>query len=172
MNVGAAPNSRAPEPLYLGEKTGFHLVGLNRSYKFAERSGITDQWRDAQEPLQQIRQAGGEQTFGLCWNSREAGFDYLCGVRTSHQSLLAPGLIQVPIPTQHYAVFLHRGPMGHLGYAFAAIHGRWLPRSGYRPVAGPVLECYRDSFDWQRGAGPIEIWLPVRRAKAGTSNTP
>lgn len=66
------------------------------------------------------------------------------------------------LPSQKYAVTLHRGSYETLGVTYSHFCGEWLPLSGREVLAAPALEFYLNSpQDTPPAELRTEIYLPV-----------
>jgi AraC family transcriptional regulator len=72
-------------------------------------------------------------------------------------------LPRTAIPSGSYAVLTHIGPYASMKSAYRWLFGEWLPRSGFDPADGPVVEEYLNS---PRDTAPADlrtlICVPVR----------
>jgi len=71
-------------------------------------------------------------------------------------------LIEVRVPAQNYAVFLHDGHVSKIGATYAAIWNEWLPNHQRVAADGVSLERHLESFDPRTGMGGVEIWIPLK----------
>ena len=140
------------------------LAGVRRRHAFADAHvTIAEQWRAFQALLPLPGQQGAVSYGVVCASDPAAGtFEYLCGAEVRAFDALPPDVGRMRVPAQRYAVFTHRGGVGGLREAWAAVWHDWLPRSGERPANTPDFERYDPArFDAGTGTGEIEIWFPV-----------
>ncbi len=104
--------------------------------------------------------------FGMCWDDPEVTppdrirYDACVTVDETVEPEGEIGLTTVE--GGRFAVVLHQGPYDRLGETYAALLGRWFPRSGHSPGDPPSLELYLNDPD---GTEPeellTEIWMPT-----------
>lgn len=139
------------------------IAGPNATYTFAEREGIPKQWARFAPHIGKVPGQVGKTSYGVCWNYKPGqGFDYLTGVEVQDAAKLPKDFSQVRVPPQRYAVFTHQGHVSKIPATLDAIWQKWLPNSGHQPGDGPSFERYSEDFDPQKGAGGVEIWVPIQ----------
>ena len=92
----------------------------------------------------------------------DGNFDYVCAVEVTAFSDTPRGLIEISIPAQNYAVFLHEDHVSKIGATYSAILNRWLPENNRIAADAPTLERHRQTFDPSTGLGGVEIWMPLK----------
>lgn len=141
------------------------LAGVNGSYTMETRSGIPAQWSRFAPRMKQIPHACGDNSYGVCWNTREdCGFDYLCGVEVAAVDGLPSDLTTLQLPAGRYAVFAHSGHVSTLPAAIDAIWTKWVPDCGLQIRKAPFVECYTPEFDGRLGMGGMELWAPIENS--------
>lgn len=141
------------------------IAGLLGRYTYDDLSGIPDQWQLFAGHVGDVRGRIGGETYGVMLpiDGATRGFDYLTGVEVSGAGDLPAGFSHTRIPAARYAVFEHRGHVAGIRGTWDAAWSRWLPESGYSPVADPVLfEQYETDFDPATGRGVVGLWIPVQ----------
>lgn len=142
------------------------LAGLRAHHDFdAAGAGIPAQW-------QRFLGFGlvpptGATIYGVMCGTDQAQrrFEYMCAVEVPSFEALPADFGRMRIPAQHYAVFTHKGHMSTIRQTWDAIWSQWLPTSGFRPANTPDFERYDKRFNPMTGAGVMEIWFPIERAK-------
>jgi AraC family transcriptional regulator len=151
------------EPPRIVEGAPMRLVGLAGRHAFAAPQDIPAQWRRFMESYGEIPDRAARIPVGVTTNMDDDGnFEYFCAVEVSKFSTIPPGLSQLRVPAQTYAVFLHRGHVAEIGATYAAIWNDWSPGDGRAVGEGPSLERHCETFDPRTGLGGVEIWLPVK----------
>jgi AraC family transcriptional regulator len=139
------------------------ITGISRSYTFPNMMGIPAQWMEfGPHFMGGVPNQIGKRAYGVAWNQKEAGFDYLCGVEVSSFEGAPANFAQVTLEPQTYAVFKHQGHVSAIGATHTAIWTQWLPQSGKQPTHKPSFELYLEDFNPLMGMGGIEIWIPVK----------
>ena len=139
------------------------IAGLGGRYMCEGSAGIPSQWQRFLPHLGQIPGQLGRITYGVCYNSDDAGnFDYVCGVEVNDFSRLPADWSRVRIPEQKYAIFCQREHISTIRSTWNTIWNNWLPESGYEAVDAPDFERYGDDFDSATGMGGLEIWVPIK----------
>ena len=107
-----------------------------------------------------------KEAYGICWNEKPGkGFDYACAVAEKDLPSKVPGdFVRVSLATHRYAVFSHDGQVSEITKKFDFIHRLWLPKSGWKSSSVPFFERYTEAFDPAKGAGGIELWVPIEPA--------
>jgi AraC family transcriptional regulator len=154
------------EPPRFENGKGLLIAGLDRRYTCEASAGIPSQWQRFLAHLGQIPGQLGRTSYGVCWNSDDAGnFDYLCGVEVKDFLMLSADWSRVHIPEQRYAIFPQSDHISSIRSTWNTIWNHWLPESGYQVVDAPDFERYGDSFDSVTGMGGFEIWIPVKACR-------
>ena len=137
------------------------IAGLGERFSFETQAGIPGLWQRFRDHIGSVPGQVGGVCYGVCYNTDDAGFDYIAGVEVGAFGALPAGLARVRVAKQRYAVFTHGAHVSSVTSTFMAIFNEWLPASGYQAADAPVFERYDDRFDGRTGAGGFEIWVPV-----------
>ena len=139
------------------------LGGPRRRHPFSESGrGIAEQW-------QELRGRGripgrvGAAAYGVMCGHDAGGFEYMCGVEVESFEALPADLGRMRITPQHYAVFLHRGPVATIRTTWERILLEWLPSGGYQSAHRPDFEVYARGLEPGTEPGDVEIWIAVVR---------
>lgn len=160
MKSSTLPNLNPPRIEILGP---IRFVGLVERYHCQAPAGIPAQWQRFFPYLGGIPNQVGKDAYGVCYNFDDTGmFDYLTGVILNNQDVTPPDLIPLDLPQTRYAVFSHPGHIAEIRSVISAIWAERLPKSGYEPIQGPMLEKYGPRFDPNTGLGGFEIWIAVK----------
>jgi AraC family transcriptional regulator len=151
----------APERFEAGRE--LLIAGFNASYTPESRANIPSQWERFAPHIGRVPGQIGKHTYGVLWNPKSRGFDYLCGVEVRDGAELPAEFSQVRLPAGQYAVFAHREHVSLIARTIGAIQSKWLPSSGFHAGAGSIFERYTEAFDPRTGRGGIEIWVPIRK---------
>lgn len=144
------------------EKLGtLALVGLSGTFDFDNLSGIPALWQAFRPWFGQIDGQNGGTTYGVSYNYRPDGIDYLAGVEVADGSDLPPDFTRLKLPAGRYAVFEHRGHVSGISHTWRAIYDNWLPAAALKMRYDPGFERMDARFDGATGNGLIEIWIPV-----------
>jgi AraC family transcriptional regulator len=101
--------------------------------------------------------------YGICWNNRADGFDYLSGVEVKDGTKLPSEFTTVHLPAQEYAVFTHADHVSAIGGTIDKIWNSWVPQSGLKIKQSPSFERYTEAFNPHTGMGGMEIWVPIEQ---------
>ena len=141
------------------------FVGLAARHSFAAPQGIPAQWQEFMASYSEIPDKAQPIPVGISANMDDDGnFDYVCAVEVSKFSDTPRGLIELRVPAQTYAVFLHREHISRISATYAAIWNDWPPERNYVVADGPNLERHLETFDPRTGLGGVEIWIAVKNA--------
>lgn len=147
----------------LRERKRIFLGGLSERFSPESKVGIPALWQRFTAQLANIPDKVGHTAYGVCYHGDERGnFDYLCGVEVTPSSELPPGMRQLQIPKQRYAVFHQPGHISRVGPTWDTLWNRWRSGWGERLSDQPAFERYDEKFDPASGRGGFEIWMPVQ----------
>ncbi len=139
------------------------FVGLSQRHAFGSPQAIPAQWQKFMAAFGDISNRSQPIPVGLSMDMDDDGdFEYVCAAEVSKFSVTPRGLIEVRVPAQNYAVFLHSGHVSTMGATYAAIWNEWLPNHQRVAIDGVSLERHLESFDPRTGMGGVEIWIPLK----------
>jgi AraC family transcriptional regulator len=143
---------------------GKPLLVAGLSQRYADNAGMPAQWQRFVPYLGNVPGQVGRKAYGVLYNGDDSGnIDYMCGVEVKDFSDLPAGFSTLRIPAQYYAVFPHREHISAIQNTWKAIFNEWIPASGHELADGPEFELYGEDFDGVKGAGTVEIWVPIKR---------
>lgn len=137
------------------------LAGLRRSHEFLQApSGIVEQWREFQSAGPLAGQVGSA-TYGVMCGLSGNTFEYMCAAEVGDFARLPPGTGRMRIAAEHYAVFVHRGPLSALKTTWDAIF-EWLSTNvDYQSAHKPDFEVYDGAVDPAIDHRDVEIRVAV-----------
>lgn len=139
------------------------IVGLAQRHSFESTQGIPNQWQTFMSAYGEIQNKARPIPVGISMNMDDDGnFEYVCGVEVSRFGKIPSGFIELRIPAQTYAVFLHREHVSKITATYFAIWNNWLPDHNRVAADGPCLERHLETFDPRTGLGGVEIWIPIK----------
>lgn len=155
------------EPERFADHRPMLLGGIRRVHAFATaQRDIPGQWVEFNGLGRLPGQLGATSYGVICGASIELQtMEYMCGVEVESLDALPAALGRLRVPSQHYAVFLHRGHVRGIGQTWDGVWA-WLAESEYESAQTPDFERYDDRYDPASGSGEVEIWVPVRRRAA------
>jgi len=103
-------------------------------------------------------------TFGAMRDEPGGALLYLAAVPVAADAPVPAGMTAWDIPAGERAVF--EFPFGEIGQAYPFIFGTWLPGSGRRPDARPLLERYGADFCPDRPGSPMQVRVALASAGA------
>lgn len=164
-----APSPAAQiEPARIEQRGPLLLAGLKDHFTCETIPQISRLWQRFGPHIGALPNEVAGVAYGLCLPGEDdAGFDYMAAVEVTSFANLPSGFERLRVPAATYAVFEHVGHVSKLSMTVDAIQREWLPRSGRKPPSDAAglpafLERYGPGFDPQKGAGDVEIWLPIR----------
>lgn len=137
------------------------IAGLTGVYDFDELAAIPAQWRSFQPWFGNIPEQVGYITYGVCFNYRQRGIVYLCGVEVGGTGKLPEGINAVKTSAGRYAVFEHRGHASGIRNTWCLIYDAWMPASGLTIRHQPAFERMDERFNGATSHGVVEIWIPI-----------
>jgi AraC family transcriptional regulator len=155
-------SNTTPQTPRMADCQALLIAGLGDRYRFENLAGIPSLWQRFHEHLGHVPGQVGRIAYGVCYNTDDAGFDYIAGVEVADFDSLPKDFARVRISEQRYAVFTHGEHVSTVRGTFMAIFNDWLPKSGHRMADAPVFERYDERFDARTGTGGFEIWVPVK----------
>jgi AraC family transcriptional regulator len=139
------------------------VVGLAERHSFDSTQNIPAQWQRFMAIYSDIPNKTNPIPIGVTTNMDEDGnFEYVCGVEVSQFVASAPGLVQLRIPAQTYAIFQHHEHVSRIPSTYSAIFSNWMPEHNRVAADGPTLERHLETFDPTTGLGGVEIWIPLK----------
>jgi AraC family transcriptional regulator len=155
--MGMEANGAAPDRIETNR--AFAIVGIAETYTPETRHRISEQW-DRFVAFPVARATSGD-AYGVVLDGSTTGFRYMTGVEAGGTA--APsGFERLDVAAPRFAVFRHDGSVATLRDTIDRALGGWLPRSGEKAAANPVLiERYGPGFDPKTMSGDIEIWVPL-----------
>ena len=105
-------------------------------------------------------------SFGICYpvegDNNDAAFKYIAAVEVSDFHDMPEEMVGKTIPTQKYAVFIHRGSVDKIPETYQAIYAVWQPKSGYELIKAPDFEYYDERFNpGNPEASELDIYIPI-----------
>jgi AraC family transcriptional regulator len=156
------------ETIRVETRPALRLAGLTRRYPATPEAmqELGRQWMDlAHGP------AGKLMTAGAVMYGVHAGLfgdggkdDYTSGVEIGAVDKIPAGLVELRIPALTYAVIEHLGHVSGISLTTSDFLANRLPRSAYRLATVrqfDLIERYGRNFDPAKGAGDIELLIPV-----------
>jgi AraC family transcriptional regulator len=138
------------------------LVALAERHSFATTQGIPALWQKFMAAYGDIPDKADPIPLGVTANMDEDGnFEYACAVEVSRFSTMPRGFVQLRLPAQTYAVFLHSDHVATIAASYGAIWNDWLPAHDRRAADAACLERHLETFDPRTGLGGVEIWIPL-----------
>ena len=139
------------------------IAGLSGTFDFNQFGGIPLLWQRFRDYFGQIDAQIGGVSYGVSYNYRPEGLDYMAGVEVSEGDL-PDGFSKVRIEPQTYCVFEHNGHVSTISATWRAIYEHGLRDAQRSPVYVPSFERMDERFDGRTGTGVVEIWVPVAGA--------
>lgn len=140
----------------------FRVIGLEIDEpQFGEIGSL---WGRVRERAREIPSSEPGILCGVFYGHPESELRYLVGVPAAEDTPVPAGMNEWQIPSQRYAMFVHRGPVDALGNTMREIHELALPAQGLEPADGFDFERY----DAKRGAdlfatdAEVELYIPIR----------
>lgn len=154
------------------EKEAFQIVGIKRSYSFANgenQIGIPKLWNEVNadgtcDSIAQLNNGPVNGVLGVCvvdeTSKQTQQMDYW--IATAYEGDKREDLLQREIPASKWAVFEVHGPMPEAMHrVWKQIFSEWFPSSGYEHAGTPELEVY-PMEDASNSDYYSEIWIPVK----------
>lgn len=158
MNTGISRQlDRPTKQFYKAVK----IVGLSRTYLFADLANIPDQWQSFVPFVRRLTSAEKQVTYGVIHATGEDSIDYLCGLEPMPGVTIPDALVSIELPAREYLVFEHSDHISSVGDTVEAIWSDYFPDSDDAPLDAPWFERYGESFDAQTGEGGLQIWIPI-----------
>ena len=126
------------KPAFLAAGALYHGTNQNRE--------ITLLWeKDFRPRLHEVKNVHPDLSYGVCgdFDPETGAITYLAGVEVASPQDVPEGMQLWEVPAAHYAVFEHHGSLNHLQETMNTIFTVWLPRSGLKQSARPMLEVYQ-----------------------------
>ncbi len=141
------------------ERAAFRVTGLGADCSFSRTGAIPALWETFNARQAEVIGAVPGAAYGVCGVADTSGnFRYIAGVEAAGPT---PGMEQITLPNQTYAVFTHKGHISDLSKTIYTIWNQVLPDLGIEMADGADFERYDHRFDGRTGRGEMEIWIPV-----------
>lgn len=154
-------NPLPPQTPRMADAPAMIFAGLARTYDFNGLTAIPGQWQAFRPWFGHIDGQVGGVTYGVSYNFRADGFDYMSGVEVDGTGILPGEFATLKVERGHYAVFEHRGHVSGIADTWRHIYDEWLTAAGLAPRPTAPFERMDERFDGATGNGVIEIWIPV-----------
>ena len=136
------------------------LIGIEMRYAFGGIAAIPNQWQDFAQRIPTLAPVSA-MTYGVMMEADEDGFAYLSAVECAPGFVTPPGLSELTLTPNRYAVFEHNQHVSTLSTTCDLIWSEGLHSAGLMAKPGPWFERYGSNFDPAAGLGEIEIWIPL-----------
>ena len=144
--------------------SGRLLAGIRRWHRYEDcPNAIPQQWSEFRSLGKFPGQCGTVSYGAVCAHSADS-LEYLCAVEVADFKAIDPALGRMRLQPQHYAVFIHEGPISGIRATWDGILHDWLPRSGRVAANAPNFERYDERYDPRTGLGGLEIWCALQPA--------
>lgn len=107
------------------------------------------------------RRVDAEVLYGICARTEQGAFRYVAGAEVTRAEI-PPGMLEIRVPAQKYAVFSHRGTVEQIADSFQAIYAGLLAQRGLEPKNGIDFERYDARFlGPDDPASEVDLYIPV-----------
>jgi predicted transcriptional regulator YdeE len=156
------------ETIRVERRPAFRIAGLVRRYPATPEAmqALGQQWMELAHGPAGALLANGPVMYGIHVGLfGDSGEDeYTSGVEIGASEKIPAGLIELRIPALDYAVIQHTGLVSEISLTTSDFLVNRLPAFSYR-LAGArpldLIERYGKNFDPAKGAGDIELLIPV-----------
>ncbi|MFC1819755.1 GyrI-like domain-containing protein [Thermodesulfobacteriota bacterium] len=148
-------------------KDEFIIVGM-RYYGENRNNEIPQLWDRFIPRIHEIKNhINRELSYGICYptedESQNGEFEYIAAVEVGDLDEIPDGMVMRTVPTQKYAVFVHKGPADKIKETYGVIYGTLLPKLGYDFAKAPDFEYYDDRFDEDnQETSELDIYIPIK----------
>jgi AraC family transcriptional regulator len=148
------------------EMPALHLVGLADRFTRDTISRIPALWEKFIPRLKEIKHRKGWITYGACIGTPDKELEYTAAVEVDEPGPVPEGMVALTLGAGAYALFTHEGHIRDIGKTWDAITHQWMKEEGYihRDKAHD-FERYDERWNPQTGEGPVDIYLPIERAR-------
>jgi AraC family transcriptional regulator len=153
-----------PQPVQIprfAQASAMMLAGPGGSFRFSNLTGIPGLWQAFRPHFGHIDGQVGGIAYGVSYNYRPDGLDYMAAVEVDGTGRLPDGFTTLKVPAGRYAVFEHHGHVSGISQTWRQIYDAWLPASGVKMRDAPSFERMDERFNGDTGMGLTEIWVPV-----------
>ncbi|WP_435606375.1 GyrI-like domain-containing protein [Pseudomonas knackmussii] len=142
------------------ELPAFDLVGME--FKPASDGSIRALWqRFLPQAPQLANRTDAQVLYGLCTHDERGEFRYIAGAQVAPAEV-PDGMLQISVPAQKYAVFVHRGTVDEMPDSFQRIYSELLALRGLEPRQAPAFERYDEHFHGPDDpTSEVELYIPV-----------
>ena len=142
------------------------IAGLRSDFSPGAIGQVPAPWQRFVPHMPRISKRVEQVAYGMCWNSTDAGVDYLAGMEVSACESLRAEFAVVSLPAKKYAVFAHRGQLAKINETCTAIF-QWFKEHSNQRLSGAggepcFFERYGEQSNPHSGMGGMEVWVPVK----------
>ncbi len=95
--------------------------------------------------------------------TEETVFTTIAGVEVSEISSIPEGMTSRIMPTQKYAVFVHKGSLDNLRHTYEFIYNTWAAKSEFEIAEADDFELYDERFNpMDDENSEIDIYVPIK----------
>lgn len=150
-------------PPRIENRAPFTVAGSRARFTTESAGGIPALWSAFAPHLTALKSTEPGVAYGVCIHDPDADtIGYMAAAPVADGADAPPDLEVLRVPGGRYAVFTHGCHISEIRRTMHAIFDDWLPRSGEAPAGTPDFERYPATFDPKTGAGPVEVWIPLR----------
>lgn len=142
-----------------------HLVGLEGRFTRDTIAGIPALWEKFIPRLREIKRRKGWITYGACIGTPEEELEYTAAAEVDEPGPVPDGMVALTLGAGPYALFTHTGHIRDIGKTWDAIRREWMKEEGYIHRKAHDFERYDERWNPKTGEGPVDIYLPIERAR-------
>ncbi len=148
-------------------KDTFTVVGIEKEFEFQESSKIIPEMvHEVLGRKSEIKNVQGVASYGITTKVSDTKMTYIYAVNVSKVEDLPVGMVSKEIPSQEYAVFIHKGPITNIKETYDYIFSKWLKENDVETIQAPSFEYYGEKFipyGDKIADSIIEINLPIKK---------
>lgn len=149
-------------------RTSFQIVGVGWTGPYTSRWEIPHLWKEFVKRVDEIPDQMRPGVFISPCHDRVTDFTCYIGVQVKSAEKIPDGMLALTIPSQRYAVFLHRGPMDTVPSTYQKARA-WIQKLGYEKDYSTLsLEVfdsrYNPAVDDPASTNNVyEIYIPIKK---------
>lgn len=145
-------------------RPALRVVGMAARYRPGRIEGIPAQWERFANRNDELPDAVPDVSYGVSFGDGrpgDPGFVYFVCREVPGPGPVPDGMEVREIPAGTYARFTHRGPISKFGETMRVLWNEWIPASGLKPSAGPMVEVYDVRFAMEEPDSEVDVWVAV-----------
>jgi AraC family transcriptional regulator len=150
-------------------RPAMRLIGVAQTYENHNFQKSYQHWGEFVRRVREIQCSNDHTMVGISMTSHPdvlitAGekYIYMTAVEAKPDSIVPAGMIELKVPAQTYAKFVHRGHVVDYLATYRKIWNHWIPETRIEVIDGPEIEIYDERFKLDSPESEFDLLVPIR----------